>query len=93
MMIIILLLIIIFNYFVSLSLLYSILTGHYDSNGIRIKHPLWQIIVLVLTALIPVGGTIALILYMVECYEDDERLLMWNQDAYKALGDYLKNKN
>lgn len=82
MMIIILLLIIIFNYFASLSLLYSILTGHYDSNGIRIKHPLWQIVVLVLTALIPVGGTIALILYMVECYEDDERIVSFITKKY-----------
>ena len=82
MMIIILLLVIIFNYFVSLSLLYSILVGHYDSNGIRIKHPLWQIIVLALTALIPVGGTIALILYMVECYEDDERIISFMTRKY-----------
>ena len=26
------------------------------------------------------------------CYEDDERLLMWSQDAYKDLAEYLKNK-
>lgn len=56
--------ILVVTYIISILLLYTILFGHYNRNGEKQKHPLWEIISLLIALLIPGFNLLVCVLYM-----------------------------
>lgn len=54
-------------YVIAIVLLYTILTGHIDKHGNRVKHPLWLIIFFCIMFFIPVANIGLYALYMLFC--------------------------